>query len=114
MIIKQAEQEWLQQLEAVILKEMSNIESKNAAIAKKLNITERTLYRKVYKYTGLTPYKYILNIRLKLAFQYLAEGNFLTVKEVAAEVGFKKTEYFSGLFKAKYGRNHIAVLRNKG
>jgi YesN/AraC family two-component response regulator len=35
----------------------------------------------------------------------------LSIKEIATKVGFKKTDYFSRLFKKEYGKSPSAYLK---
>ena len=65
----------------------------------------KTLYKKVKINTGLTPTQYIKTLRLKLAKDLLENREYKTVKEIAKQVGFKKTAYFSNLFKEEYGKS---------
>ena len=58
--------------------------------------------RKIKKFTGLTPNKYIRTIRLQQAKTLLEHG--MSVKKTAYEVGFLKVGYFSKLFKEEFGK----------
>jgi AraC family transcriptional regulator of arabinose operon len=54
------------------------------------------------KITGVSPMEYILNCRINKAKRLLQTEN-LTMKEVAVEIGFKTSYYFSRMFKARTG-----------
>lgn len=60
---------------------------------------------------GVSPYSYILDLRLKRAAELLVLRE-LTVSEIAFEVGFSDPLYFSRLFKKKYGVSP-SYFRNK-
>jgi len=72
-------------------------------LAKKLNISKRHIFRKVKDATGLTPNKYILNLRIRKGRLMLQENPELNISEVALNLGYDKTSYFSTLFKNIYG-----------
>ena len=86
----------------------------NASLAKSLSISDRQLYRIVKELTGVSPNIYIRQIRLQKAYQLLESGEYLTVKEVVANVGFRKAAYFRSLFKAEFGKTPYEVLQEKG
>ena len=57
------------------------------------------------KETGLTPHRYLSDLRLNSAAQYLAGSgkNSPNISEVAHLCGFRDALYFSRMFKKKYG-----------
>jgi signal transduction histidine kinase/DNA-binding response OmpR family regulator/ligand-binding sensor domain-containing protein len=95
-------QEWLEKVEKIILKEMNNSMFSNEYLAKLLFVSSNSLYRKIKSLTGLTPNKYIRLIRLQQAKLLLQQGK--PVHITANEVGFQKVEYFSILFKKEFGK----------
>ena len=101
-IISAPDQQWLEQAEKLILKEMGNGVFSNDYLADLLSISRDTLYKNIKIFTGLTPTKYARLIRLQKAKTLLAQGK--SVKEVSYEVGFQKPEYFSKLFKKEFGK----------
>ena len=63
-----------------------------------------TYFRKIFQSEfGMTPQKYIINRRLSCARSILESGDFATVTEVAAAVGYADPLYFSQSFHKKYG-----------
>ena len=80
-------------------------------IAISLSVPRRTLYRTIKKLTGQSPNQYVIVMRLEAAYVMLNSGLHLKVKEVAARVGFKKVDYFSQIFKEKYGVSPVEILR---
>lgn len=101
-IISLADQQWLEQTEKLILKEMGSSVFSNDHLADLLSVSRDVLYKKVKSLTGLTPTKYTRVIRLQQAKVLLQQGK--SVKEVSYEVGFQKPEYFSKLFKKEFGK----------
>lgn len=55
------------------------------------------------KEMGVTPHKYLTDIRLRAAADCLATSQENNISEVARLCGFKEPLYFSRLFKKKYG-----------
>lgn len=105
---------WLKRVNQLILENLSDFYLTNITLAEKLSISERQLYRIVKECTGSSPNVYIRQIRLKAAYKFLQSGTYLTVKEVAAAVGFQKADYFTRLFKSEFGQTPLEVLQEKG
>lgn len=60
-------------------------------------------FRHIFKYyTGIAPHHYHLQLRINRAREML-KGTQLSVKDVAATLGFENQNYFSRLFKKKVG-----------
>ena len=66
-------------------------------------ISRRQLYRKIKALTGLTPKKFIQERRLQRANQLLQGNPEAMVREIAVAVGMKDVEYFSKLFRQRFG-----------
>lgn len=96
---------WLKKFRLLVVENLADTDLTNEHLADQLQISNRTLYRIVRKHTGQSPNQYIRNIRLEKAYGLLSSKEYTTVKEVVALIGFKKTAYFSRLFKEKYGIN---------
>lgn len=62
--------------------------------------TFRKLFSSAY---GCTPKKYVLLQRIQAAAELLKSGEFNTIAEIAASVGFEDQLYFSKFFKQFYG-----------
>jgi len=67
-------------------------------IAEKLALTSNTLYGIVKDFAGISPKECITN-RLMLEVQRKPQYSSLSVKELAYELGFNDSGYFSRLFK---------------
>lgn len=67
-----------------------------------MSSSKSTLHRKLKSLTGLSPWEFIRNIRLKHAAQMLKNsvGN---VSEISFKVGFNDPKYFSRCFKTEFG-----------
>ena len=70
--------------------------------AEKLNISLRSLHRKLKALTGQTPSKMIWNARLQQAASLLRSSG-LRITEIAFEVGYTDSGHFSRRFRDYYG-----------
>jgi len=99
--VSKIDTEFLNDLQTVINKNLSDPEFNVEELCKKLVMSRTSLYRKVLALSGETPTEYIRSCRLKRAAQLL-KSNFGTVLEVAFEVGFSNSSYFIKCFKEKF------------
>jgi len=109
--ISKADLQWLIQLESEIL---DNIDAYTLCVpwlASQLAISERQFFRKIEKFTGLTPNKYIRSLKLHFAKELLENYTYSTVNEVANAVGMKDPHYFSNLYKKEFGKKPKEYLK---
>jgi signal transduction histidine kinase/DNA-binding response OmpR family regulator/ABC-type xylose transport system substrate-binding protein len=81
-------------------------------IAKTIGISRVQLYRKVKALLDCSITDYILNRRLKKA-SYLLINESYSIAEITYMVGFSTPNYFSTVFKSKYGVTPTEFKRNK-
>lgn len=81
-------------------------------IAKSIGISRVQLYRKVKALLDCSITDYILNRRLKKA-SYLLINESYSIAEITYRVGFSTPNYFSTVFKGKYGVTPTEFKRNK-
>lgn len=74
---------------------------KVADMARQVSLSERTFHRKFSAATGITPSRFLEDLRLEWAKRHLEAD--LPVKSVAARVGFKSESAFRTAFRARYG-----------
>jgi signal transduction histidine kinase/ligand-binding sensor domain-containing protein/DNA-binding response OmpR family regulator len=82
-----------------------NITNSNFSVeelAKHLNLSRVSLYKKLLAVTGKTPVDCIRNIRLKRAIQLLEKSK-LSIANIGFEVGFNNAAYFAKVFKEEFG-----------
>lgn len=101
--VSKADLAWLIELETKVQEHLSSSMLCVPWLAAELAVSERQLFRKVDRYTGLTPNNYIRKIRMWKAKQLLESYACTTVNEVAATVGVKDPYYFSKLFVEEFG-----------
>lgn len=101
--VSSIDQVFMGELKDVLDKNLSDPEFTVEVLAKKLYLSQSTLYRKVLALTGEAPIEFIRSYRLKRAAQLL-KADFGNVTEVAFEVGFSSTAYFTKCFKEKFHR----------
>ena len=97
--------EWLNLLNKTILEHLESNNFSVEFLSEKMELSERQLQRRIKKATNSTPNKYITEVKLSEALRLIEEKEVETVKELSKKVGFTTTEYFSKLFKNKYGKN---------
>jgi transcriptional regulator GlxA family with amidase domain len=101
--------EWRQQFEQVAFEETSNPALTVSHLADRMNLSVSTLGRLCYRAYGVSPMKYVFNLRLERAALLLAQ-NYGRVKDVAYETGFSSLSYFSKCYKERYGVPPRTVL----
>jgi len=67
-----------------------------------IGLCRSQIHNKIKVETGLSTSIFIRNIRLKKASIFLRNSD-LNISEIAYQVGFKDSNYFSKLYKIKYG-----------
>lgn len=73
----------------------------NEDIAKKIGYHPYHLNKLMLKYTGVTMHKYLLEVRLEKAKEYLLNKNF-SIAVISEKCGFSSPYHFSNAFKQKY------------
>jgi DNA-binding response OmpR family regulator len=96
--------EQLAQWQAQVAGHLANEQFGPAELARLLGLSERTLYRRLGEWAGLTPAAWLRELRLHQARQLLEAGDFGTVAKVADAVGFASAKYFSNLYAERFGR----------
>ena len=72
-----------------------------AALAKRCGVSARQLERHLRKQQGVTPLKWLNELRLGHATKLVMDG--LTVKEAAERLGYEDASHFAKAFKAYHG-----------
>lgn len=96
---------FIQDLENFIIKNILNDKLSVPMIAKEFNMSESTLNRQIKSLIGLTPGKYIQEIKLNYAREMIETQKFRTISQVSYEAGFKDAAAFSRAFKKRFGKS---------
>lgn len=99
--VSSVDQEFIEELQEVIEKHLSDSAFNVEAMSKKLYMNRATLYRKIMALTGESPTQFIRSYRLKRGAQLLSD-KFGNVSQVSLEVGFSNMAYFAKCFKEKF------------
>ncbi|MCP4214921.1 MAG: response regulator [bacterium] len=99
--VSKLDKNFFDEMQVVIGKNMSDPEFNVENLCKRMYMSRATLYRKIQALSGESPTEYIRSFRLKKAAQLL-QGKFNSVLEVAVEVGFSSSSYFTKCFREKF------------
>lgn len=99
-----ADMKWLKKLEILAFEKVTTPNFNIGQLAHEMAIGERQLNRKVKKITGMTPGAYLKEIKLQKARQLLENKAYSTVAEISYLIGFTSVQYFSSLFKERFGK----------
>ena len=102
--ISEMDREWLDSFEKYLTQNLSNNNLTIIQLADEFAMSMSTLLRQLKRLTGLTPQKYLVEMRLEKARQLLVEGRFGSISRVAREVGYNDVRNFSKSFKSRFGK----------
>jgi AraC-like DNA-binding protein len=105
---------WLQRLDKAVSDCLQSGMLTNEALALAINLSERQLFRKVKKETGMSPRQYTRKYRLNYALNCLKSGRCITVKQAATEAGYVNVSYFISEFEKEFGSRPFEVLQKAG
>ena len=109
--VESADIKWLKKVEQIAIENITSSNFNVTQFAYEVHLGERQLSRKLKKLTGMTPGNYLKEIRLQTARHLLENKAYSTVSEVAHHVGFSTPEYFSRIFKERFGKLPTEYLR---
>ncbi|HSN08106.1 MAG TPA: response regulator, partial [Hanamia sp.] len=111
-----ADKEFLETLQAAIDENITDIDLHVDTLAKLMNMSRGTFYRKIKGLSDLTPNELINVSRLKKAAGLLSQGNY-RITEVANMVGYTVPSNFSRDFNKQFGispSNYLRDLKEQG
>lgn len=79
-------------------------------LAFEMAMSERQLYRLSKNLTGCTPAQLIKEVRLQKAYELLLSGNIYKLDDVAKQVGFEDSNYFSRQFLERFGKRPVEFI----
>ena len=107
------EQNFVNKLNQIIQTNIDNAEFSVENLADLLNISRIQLYRKIKAMFDVNVSDYISNIRLEKAKSMLQNPE-LTISEIAYKTGFSSPNYFSTVFKNKFGVSPNVFRKSAG
>lgn len=96
------DQHFLDTVNAIIEKNLDNMDFDMNTLAKELGLSRSSLYAKFKALTGLTPNDFVLNCKLKKAARMLRNNPELQIADISDRLGFGSPRYFSRCFKAQF------------
>ncbi|MCK7588952.1 response regulator [Subsaxibacter sp. CAU 1640] len=100
--ITPADEKFIQRLEQVLEKELSNSEYTIDDFAKAVGMSRMQLHRKLKSLFGVSATEFIRNERIKAAAILIEKGG-INISEIGYAVGFTDMSYFAKCFKDIYG-----------
>jgi len=111
LAITSTESDFLNRLQSVLNKHITNPEFNSEAFSKHMQISRTQLHRKLKAITEMSTSEFIHSQRLKLATQLLKKSD-ATIAEIAYQVGYNSPSYFNKCFKEVYGCTPNEFLSN--
>lgn len=106
------DEEFLKKAIAIIEEHLSDSDFDIDTFSQEMQMSKSSLYRKIKTMTGLPPYEFIRNIRLKHAC-LLLKDKARTISEAAYAVGFTEPRYFSTCFKNEFNMTPTEYQKNQ-
>lgn len=103
-VLSIAAREKIEEAREVVLKNIDETEFTVDDLARAVAVSKRQLYRFMQANVGLTPLKFINEIRLQEARKLLEDGSCSTVKEVSYSIGFMSARHFSKNYATRFGK----------
>ncbi len=101
----EADEHLIENLRSIILENIAESNFNVSVLAEKIGMSERQLSRTLKPITGLSPLKFIREIKLQKALELLKSNQYATIAEVCYAVGFEKPGYFTQIFTTRFGKN---------
>jgi two-component system cell cycle response regulator len=112
MAYSRADELFLEKINETILKNLGDTEFDVEKLARFMNMSKPTLYRKIKSLSDLSPNEIINITRLKKAAELLVEGNY-KIYEVANMVGYASQTNFGRNFLKQFGMTPSDYLNKK-
>ena len=113
-VITKADHNWLRGVNDILNKQIDNVQFSMPDLADELAMSERNLRYKLKRITGLSPNQLFREIKLTMAREYLDDGSYSSIAQVAAKVGFESAKHFSNIFKDRFGIRPAEYLKRNG
>jgi DNA-binding response OmpR family regulator len=107
-----ADRNFLEQLDAIVHQNLTNMDIDVENLARLMNMSRATFYRKVKALSNLTPHGLVNISRLRKAAQLLADGDY-KVYEVANMVGYTLQSNFARDFHKQFGMTPTEYVNSR-
>ncbi|WP_345952818.1 two-component regulator propeller domain-containing protein [Mucilaginibacter sp. PAMB04168] len=111
ILITSKDEQLLKQVIETVEKGMADPEFNIDDVARTVGLGRTTFYKKMKSFTGLAPVEFVKEMRLKRSKQLIDSGEY-TMAEIAYQVGFSSSGYFSTCFKEKYNQSPSQYLKS--
>ena len=101
---------FLQKAIDYILKNLQDTQLSVDSVADLFNLSRMQVYRKIKGLTGKSVVEFIRMVRMKQAIKLMDTHKF-TLSEIAFEVGFSSSSYFTRCFKEEYNKTPSEYLQ---
>ncbi len=101
--ISSVDEKWLKAVEDRIRLRLHERDFTLDDLADDFHMSRSQLYRRIKAFTGLTPHKYLREVRLYKAKELLESGEAGTIAQLSAAVGFEDASYFSRIYAERFG-----------
>lgn len=102
--LSEADQAWLESFENYLNRHLSDDTLNIPALAQEFAMSESTLLRQLKRLTGLSPVKYLQELRLAEARRLLEDSPQYSISLIASKVGYTDARNFSRSFKSRFGK----------
>jgi len=102
---------WLEEFETYVKENLTSHLLTVPNLARNFAMSESSLLRQLKSLTGLSPIKYLQEVRLEKARILLEKGTFESIARVANEVGYSDARTFSRSYKKRFGKLPSEVLQ---
>lgn len=109
--INTKDKEWIDKITLFVQNAINDPHLNVTSMASAFFLSTRQFNRKLKAITGLSPAKFIKEVRLQAALNKLEVGTAISVTEVAREVGFDNISTFSFVFKNRFGKSPRDYMR---
>lgn len=103
-VFSEQDQEWLTFFEEYVEQNISSSLLNIPNLSHEFAMSESTLLRQLKRLTGLTPAKYLQEVRLNKARKKLERESNTSISQLAQEVGYADARSFSRSFKKRFGK----------
>ena len=98
------DQQWILQVETIVRNKLNDKSFNVTFLLGELFMSESQFRRRLKKITGLTPKKYLREMRLQQARKFIENKTFDTLSEVSGAIGISKTWLFVREFEKRFGQ----------